>query len=135
MTERDENLRSDLSQPLEDEHDPPGENQGINARFTVDDVARHFDVARERVVRAFAGEFHLDDTDTVNSTQAQHLSEVIIGNRTQEEREAALMKLGAYTPRRDTIEPSVWEKPSGEDDDTLLAPDSVRRSDLLGDTE
>lgn len=136
MDEREPVNPPDTFDQIEDEHDPPGEDQGIHARFSIRQVAEAFNVAPDRVVRAFSGEYSLGEEASVDSRQAQHLAEVILGDRRQEERDAALMQLGAYTPRRDTLEPSVWEKPPGsDDDDTLLARDSVRRSDRLDDSD
>lgn len=127
MTTADDRDRNELTAPLEDEHDPPGEDQGEHSDFSADQVARAFDVGRERVVRAFDGEFRIDDSGLIDSRQAQHLADVLLADKTQEERDTALIKLGAFTPRRDTIAPSVSEKAPGEIDDTRLAPDSRRR--------
>lgn len=101
------------------EQDPPGEDQGVNARFSARAVAEAFNVEIDRVHNALAGEFSLDKDATVDSRHAQHLAEVLLGDRPQAEQEAALLQLGAYTPRRDTLEPSVSEKPPGELSDRL----------------
>lgn len=104
---------------IADEHHPPGEDQGVGSRFTASAVAEAFSVDIDRVYKALRGEFDLDEAATVNSRQAQHLSEVILGDQPMEQREAALMQLGAYTPRADTIEATATEKPPGELSDRL----------------
>jgi hypothetical protein len=96
-----------------------GENQGVKGHFSSWDIADAFGVDIQRVHNAFAGEFELDQTDQVDSQQAQHLAEVILGDKPLADQEAALMQLGAYTPRRDTIEASVAEKPAGEQSDRI----------------
>jgi hypothetical protein len=96
-----------------------GENQGVKSRFSARDIADAFGVDIQRVHNAFAGEFNMDESGHVDSQQAQHLSEMILGDKPLAEQEAALMQLGAYTPRRDTIEASVAEKPAGEQSDRI----------------
>lgn len=105
--------------PDNDEREPPGEDQGINARFSADQLAKAFGVDVRRVYNAFGGEYGLGPEGTVDSRQAQTLAELIIGDRPQAEQEEALMTLGAFTPRSDTLEPSVFEKPPGELSDRL----------------
>ena len=100
------------------EYAPSGEAQGESARFSAEQIARGFDVAIERVRRAMAGEFGLGADDRVDSRQAQHLAEVILGDRTLADREAALMRVGAFTPRSDH-EWGVGETPPGEESDKL----------------
>jgi hypothetical protein len=94
------------------EQGPTGEDQGVNAVFSAGEVAKAFDVEINRVHNAFAGEYNLGTDAKVDSRQAQLLAEVIL-------QEAALMQLGAFTPRRDTLEASVSEKPPGELSDRL----------------
>jgi hypothetical protein len=101
------------------EQGPTGEDQGVNAVFSASDVAKAFDVEIDRVHNALAGEYNLGTDAKVDSRQAQLLAEVILGDRPQAEQEAALMQLGAFTPRRDTLEASVSEKPPGELSDRL----------------
>ena len=48
-----------------------------------------------------AGEFGLGADGRVDSRQAQHLAEVILGDQPLAEQEAALMRVGAFTPRPD----------------------------------
>jgi hypothetical protein len=83
------------------EYAPAGEAEGEAAVFTAEQIAGSFDVAVERVHRALAGEFRLGPNCGVDSRQAQHLAEVILGDQPLAEREAALMRLGAFTPRAD----------------------------------
>jgi|SRR3954470_23758469 len=83
------------------EYAPAGEAQGMTASFSAEQVGRAFDVAVDRVHRAMAGEFGLGPSAQVTSRQAQHLAEVILGDQPLATREAALMLLGAFTPRSD----------------------------------
>jgi hypothetical protein len=83
------------------EYAPAGEARGAAATFTADQIAAAFAVDIDRVQRALAGEFALAPHDRVDSRQAQHLAEVILGDQPMAEREAALMRLGAFTPRAD----------------------------------
>lgn len=83
------------------EYIPAGEAQGQGSRFTADQVAAAFEVDVERVHNAFQGEFQLGAGASVDSRQAQHLAEVIIGDQPLDRQQAALMKLGAFTPRTD----------------------------------
>ncbi len=78
-----------------------GEDHGVEARFTAARVAEAFEVDVRRVEHALAGEFDLGADADVDSRQAQHLSEVILGDAPMDIREAALMRLGAFTPRPD----------------------------------
>lgn len=80
---------------------PAGQDQGVGARFSIEAIAEAFDVERPRVERAIAGEFGDDGDATVDSQQAQHLAEVLLGDQPQDQRQAALMALGAFTPRSD----------------------------------
>lgn len=83
------------------EYAPAGEAQGIGETFGAGEVAEAFGVEIERVHNAMAGEFALGPEAKVDSRQAQHFAEVIVGDRPQAEQEAALMRLGAFTPRPD----------------------------------
>src|SRR5690349_9124339 len=80
---------------------PPGEDRGIGARLAAGQVAAAFGVDEARVVRAVAGEFGLADAVTIDSRQAQWLAEVLLGDEPLDRRQAALMDLGAFTPRSD----------------------------------
>lgn len=96
-----------------------GEKQGVGARFTGDRIAAAFGVDPVRVDRAMAGEFGLDTSASVDSRQAQQLAEVILGDQTLDVRQAALMKLGAFTPRSDAAG-DLGEKAPGEESDRLV---------------
>lgn len=78
-----------------------GEDVNPDRTFSVGEVAHAFGVDRERVTRAAERELGLRDGQPVTSKDAQRLVEVLLGDRPMDEREAALMKLGAFTPRRD----------------------------------
>jgi len=102
------------------EYAPAGELQGIDARFTVAQLAMAFGVAQDRVANALAGEFCLGANDTVDSRQAQRLSEVLMTDAPMDLREAALMTLGAYTPRADE-DWGVGDVAPGEEGDRFAA--------------
>ena len=105
------------------EYAPAGEAQGEGARFSAEQIARGFEVAIERVHRAMAGEFGLDAHGRIDSRQAQHLAEVILGDQPLAEQEAALMRVGAFTPRPDH-DWGIGETPPGEESDKLEPPGS-----------
>jgi hypothetical protein len=94
-----------------------GEDQGIDASFSVEQVAAAFGVGIQRAQAAVEGEF--GGSSTLGSRQAQHLADVLLGDRPQAEREAALMTLGAYTPRHDAAEATAEEKAPGEQSDKM----------------
>ena len=94
------------------EYAPAGEAQGIGEHFTASEVAAAFGVEIDRVHRAMAGEFSLGSDEQVDSRQSQQLAEVLLGDQPLDGQEAALMKLGAFTPRRDQ-EWGHGEKPPG----------------------
>ena len=104
------------------EYAPAGEAQGEGAHFSAGEIARGFEVAIDRVHRAMAGEFGLDSDGRVDSKQAQHLAEVILGDQPLAEQEAALMRVGAFTPRPDHGW-GIGEAPPGEESDKLDPPD------------
>ena len=102
------------------EYTPAGEAQGIGASFAADQVAQAFGVALERVHRAMAGEFGLDAGARVDSRQAQHLAEVLLGDQPLDQQQAALMQLGAFTPRTDQ-DWGMGETAPGEESDRFAA--------------
>jgi len=110
---------------------PAGEDQGLASRFGAEQVAAAFGVAIDRVHRAMAGEFNLGPTGRVDSKQAQHLAEVILGDEELAKRQAALMRLGAYTPRADD-DWGIGDEPPGMESDRYAAsanaPEDVRAS-------
>ena len=112
----------------ENEYLPAGERQGVDASFTADAVAGAFGVEIDRVQAAFQGEFDRAPDATVDSREAQHLAEMLMADQPLDAREAALMRLGAFTPRPDH-EFGFGEKPPHTESDWL-----VRRGDQ-GDEE
>ena len=103
------------------EYAPAGEAQGEATRFSAEQIASGFEVEIDRVHRAMSGEFGLGTDGRVDSRQAQHLSEVILGDQPLAEQEAALMRLGAFTPRPDH-DWGLGETPPGEESDKLAPP-------------
>jgi hypothetical protein len=100
------------------EYTPVGEESGVNTTFTLDAVATAFNVEPDRVRRAMEGEF--GDAETpVNSKQAQHLADVLLGDQPQDRQMAGLMALGAYTPRPDHSD-GLGEKNPAEESDRLV---------------
>lgn len=100
------------------EYAPAGEAQGEHVQFTADEVAAAFGAAIERVQRAMAGEFHLTADERIDSRQAQQLAEALLTDLPLAEREAALMRLGAFTPRPDHAG-GFGEKAPGEESDRI----------------
>ena len=109
------------------EYAPAGEAQGKAAHFSAEQIARGFEVEIDRVHRALSGEFGLAADGQVDSRQAQHLAEVILGDHPLAEQEAALMRLGAFTPRPDHNW-GIGETPPGEESDKLDPPDPPRET-------
>src|SRR5262245_45936096 len=83
------------------EYAPAGEAQGARASFTAAQVAATFDVTEEQVRHAATAAFGPGTAERLDSRQAQRLAEVLLANQPLAEREAALMRLGAFTPRAD----------------------------------
>ena len=83
------------------EYVPSGEAQGIVRTFGLDELAAAFGVPAERVAAAMQGEFGLAIGARVPSAQAQELAEALLTDAPLDAREAALMSLGAFTPRPD----------------------------------
>lgn len=102
------------------EYAPAGEAQGQNASFGADQIAAAFGVAIDRVHRAFAGEYDLGPDGRVDSRRAQELAELILGDEALDVREAALMQLGAFTPRADQNW-GMGETAPGEESDRFAA--------------
>ena len=100
------------------EYVPAGEESGTNRIFRAEEIASAFGVEPDRVYRALKGEFGSDDM-SVDSTQAQHLAEVLLGDQPQDQQIAALGKLGAYTPRPDHVE-GLGEKDPEDECDKLV---------------
>lgn len=83
------------------EYVPAGEAQGGSRTFSRDELAEAFGVAGDRVAAAMQGEFGLAPDARVDSTQAQELAEALLVDEPLDVRQAALMTLGAFTPRAD----------------------------------
>jgi hypothetical protein len=111
------------------EYLPAGEAAGEGRTFSLPEVARAFAVEPDRVRRAFAGEFRLGDGGRIDSRQAQHLAELMLTDEPLAEREAALMRLGAFTPRPDQMW-GVGETAPGEESDRYVADPTVPEDDL-----
>jgi hypothetical protein len=101
------------------EYTPAGEDQGKDSSFTARQVADAFEVDIERVHNAFLGEYGLGQDGKVSSLQAQNLAELILGDLPLDGQQAALMTLGAFTPRPDDTEATATPKAPGEQSDKL----------------
>src|SRR3954447_21549048 len=99
---------------------PPGEANSATSTFSAEQVAVAFDVDIDRIERAMRGEFGRDPSAQITSQEAQGLAEVILAEEPMAEREAALMRLGAFTPRRD-VEWGLGDTQPGEESDRLAA--------------
>lgn len=123
--ERDRGETGERTEPVRaGERMAAGEDQGVDARFTAARVAEAFEVDLRRVERALEGEFELEPDTEVDSRQAQHLSEVIMGDLPMDIRQAALMRLGAFTPRPDDAW-GVGDTAPGEQSFRLAASASI----------
>ena len=74
-----------------------------------------------------AGEFRLGADASVDSRQAQHIAEVMLTDQPLDVRQAALMSLGAFTPRPDQ-DWGIGETAPGEESDRYAA-DAQRPED------
>lgn len=83
------------------EYVPAGEDQGRARTFSREELATAFGVAADRVAAAMQGEFGLAPDARVDSSQAQELAEALLVDEPLDVRQAALMTLGAFTPRSD----------------------------------
>jgi hypothetical protein len=108
---------------------PTGEDQGVGRRFTATMIATAFGVDEGRVVRAFEGELGLPPETPIDSRQAQQLAEVLLGDHPLDRRQAALMRLGAFTPRSD-VEWGLGDARPGEESDLLAARADVPPTEL-----
>jgi hypothetical protein len=95
---------------------PVDEGQGIAATFSADRVAAAFGVDVARVRRAIEGEFGRSPDEEIDSRQAQQLAEIFLADQPLDRRLAALMQLGAFTPRSD-MEWGLGDAPLGEESD------------------
>lgn len=101
------------------EYTPAGEGQGRYRKFTAHEVADAFGVDVARVHHAFQGEFGLEADGKITSQQAQQLAEIFLGDLPLDGQQAALMTLGAFTPRPDDTEATATPKAPGEQSDKL----------------
>lgn len=120
MTQREEPIAAGIVAP--GEYAPSGEAQGIADTFSAEEVATAFHIEVARVLNAFAGEFSAGQGDRISSQQAQHLAEVLLVDSPQPDREAALMQLGAFTPRPDHSW-GIGEAAPGEESDRVVGND------------
>jgi hypothetical protein len=93
-----------------------GEGMDETATFSVDQIATAFEVEPDRVQRAVDGEFGPGSGDRVDARMARHLTEVVLGDLPQDRRDAALMRLGAFTPRSDASDGIGQGSPTEESD-------------------
>jgi hypothetical protein len=100
------------------EYVPSGEAQGKARTFSREELAAAFGVAPERVAAAMHGELGLAADARVTSAQAQDLAEALLTDEPLDVREAALMTLGAFTPRPDH-DWGVGEAAPGEESDKV----------------
>lgn len=111
MSQQPEDLKSG-------EYTPAGEDESPAQVFTVSEVAAAFCVDEERVRRAVAGEFGQADAE-IDARRAQHLAEELLVDQPMAEREAALMTLGAFTPRSDHMS-GLGEKDPDDESDRMV---------------
>jgi hypothetical protein len=100
------------------EYVPAGEAQGGARTFSREELAAAFGVTADRVAAAMRGEFGLAPDARVDSTQAQALAEALLVDEPLDVRQAALMTLGAFTPRADH-DWGVGEAAPGEESDKI----------------
>jgi hypothetical protein len=112
------NIEAGLTAP--GEYAPAGEAQGERSRFTAEDVASAFGVDVTLVQRAMTAELALGSAERVDSRQAQQLAEALLQRLPLAEREAALMRLGAFTPRVDH-DWGIGEAAPGEESDRVVS--------------
>lgn len=102
------------------EYAPAGEAQGERSRFTAEEVAAAFGVDVTSVRKAMSAELGLAGSDPLDSRQAQQLAELVLPQLPLAEREAALMRLGAFTPRVDH-DWGIGEAAPGEESDRVVS--------------
>ncbi|MBL8126584.1 MAG: hypothetical protein JNM64_03030 [Chloroflexia bacterium] len=100
------------------EYAPSGEAQGEDRTFSRAELATAFGIGAERVAAAMQGELGLAADARVTSAQAQDLAEVLLTGEPLDVRQAALMTLGAFTPRPDHAW-GVGEAAPGEESDKV----------------
>jgi hypothetical protein len=97
-----------------------GEAAPTRQFVTAEQVARAFGVDRQRVTKALAEEFSLGPDARIDERVAHELSELLLTDQPLDKREAAMMQLGVFTPRRDAVE-GIGSEPPGEESDRLSA--------------
>jgi hypothetical protein len=107
-------------QRREDIYIQAGETANSRTHFSADRIAAAFEIEHERVIRALIGEFGLGPDGMVGAVMAQHLAEVLLGDLPQDQRQAALMRLGGFTPRHDATE-GIGDGPPTEESDRQAA--------------
>jgi hypothetical protein len=107
-------------QRREDIYIQAGETAKDRTHFSADRIAAAFGIERERVVRALMGEFGLGPDGLVDAQMAQRLAEVLLADFPMDERQAALMQLGGFTPRHDASE-GIGDGPPAEESDRQAA--------------
>lgn len=100
------------------EYVPAGEAQGEARTFSRGELAVAFGVTADRVAAAMQGELGLAADARVTSAQAQDLAEALLSEEPMDVRQAALMTLGAFTPRPDH-EWGVGEAAPGQESDKV----------------
>jgi hypothetical protein len=108
---------------------PTGEDQGVGRHFTAKMIGMAFGVDEARVVRALEGELGLTPEAEVDSRHAQELAEVLLVDQPLDQRQAALMRLGAFTPRSD-VEWGLGDARPGEESELLAARADVPPTEL-----
>jgi hypothetical protein len=97
-----------------------GEAEPTRQFVTAEQVAQAFGVDRQRVLRALGAEFGLGPDARIDERIAHDLSELLLTDQPLDKREAAMMQLGVFTPRRDAVE-GIGSEPPGEESDRLSA--------------
>lgn len=113
----EQTVRADIAAP--GEYAPAGEAQGQVRTFGLEELAAAFAVAADRVAAAMRGELGLSPGARVTSAQAQDLAEALLPEEPLDARQAALMTLGAFTPRPDHAW-GVGEAAPGEESDKVV---------------
>jgi hypothetical protein len=115
------------------EYAPAGELQGQDARFSFDQIAAAFNVERATVDRVAIDELGPHVECGVTSREAQRLAELLLPDQPLAEREAALMTLGAFTPRPDA-EWGLGDTAPGQESDRSAADPDEPPDDLASRT-
>ena len=120
-------MAHDRKRDQDDVYIEAGEDADESATFTIERIASAFEVAPGRIQRAVEGEF-APGMD-IDARMAWHLTEVVLGDLPQDRRVAALMRLGAFTPRSDASE-GIGHGPPDEESDRLSVRAGVPADEL-----